>query len=173
MAPAQRQALQVLRMVHELHKQGYQLLRIAPGMFASGCHWRCAITPRSNILSSHGALLSDRDGSVAHYSSGQEDEYSGWADAKADEAPELAAKFLRRFPEIVERAHGDDWNYAGWYARMLGYAERAVFPVAYADWWEPPDPRFLPLWGHESDLPMPPPGDAGGCACPRGGSGWA
>lgn len=156
----QRRALLVLQMVHELHKQGYQLLRIAPGMSASGCHWRCAVTTRANIRRDNGAMLVDHDAPAAQYTTGQEDAYFGWTDAQEDDAPELARKFAVRLPQVVDGAVGDDWAYAGWYARMLGYAERGLFPVAYADWWEPPNPRFLPLWGHESDLPMPPPGDA-------------
>ena len=160
MEAEQRRALRVLRLVHELHKQGYQLLRIAPGMAPSGGYWRCAITPRSNILRSHGAMLRDYERLVAHYSSGQDNEYFGWRDAKHDTVKQLSEKFRQRFPEIVDASQGDDWSYAGWYVRMLGYAEKSMFPVAYADWYEKPDPRFLPLWGFESDLPMPPPGDA-------------
>jgi hypothetical protein len=34
----------VVEMVHELHKAGYQLLRISPGLSPSGIHWRCPIT---------------------------------------------------------------------------------------------------------------------------------
>ena len=159
MEAPKRRALRILRLVHELHKQGYQLLRIVPGMSPSGCYWRCAITPRSNVLRSHGAMLSDDERLVAHYTSGQDNEYFGWTDAAQDDVQQLAAKFTERFGEIVAASHGDDWNYAGWYVRMLGYAERELFPVSYADWIEEPDPRFLPLWGGESDLPMPPPGD--------------
>jgi len=155
-----RSSLRVLRLVHELHKQGYQRLRIAPGMAPSGCYWRCSITSKSNILRSHGAMLKDFDRAVAHYSSGQDNEYFGWTDAKSDDVKELAAKFMNRFPEVIEASLGDDWSYAGWYVRMLGYAEREMLPIAYADWYVSPDPRFLPIWGHDSDLPMPPPGDA-------------
>ena len=155
-----RRALRVLRLVHELHKQGYQLLRIAPGMAPSGCYWRCAITPKSNILRSHGAMLSNEERFVAHYSSGQDNEYFGWTDATHDDVKQLTAKFKERFAVIVEASRADDWVYVGWYVRMLGYAEREQFPVAYADSYSDPDPRFLPLWGFESDLPMPPPGDA-------------
>ena len=43
-------ARRVLRLVRDLHEQGYQLLRISPGMAPSGCYWRCAVTPKSNIL---------------------------------------------------------------------------------------------------------------------------
>jgi hypothetical protein len=155
-----RRALRVLRMVHELHKQGYQLLRIAPGMSSSGCSWRCSIAPRSNILKSHGAKLKDWDQLAAHYSSSQDNEYFGWRDSKEATVQELAQRFQERFPDIVAASRGDDWNYAGWYVRMLGYAERELFPIAYADWDVPPNPRFLPLCGCTSDLPMPPPGDA-------------
>lgn len=156
----QRRALRVLRLVHELHKHGFQLLRIAPGMSASGCYWRCAITHKANILRSHGAMLSDEERLVAHHTSGQANEYFGWTDATDDTVQQLATKFTERFADIVDASRGDDWEYAGWYVRMLGYAEREMFPVAYADWHEEPDPRFLPLWGGQSDLPMPPPGDA-------------
>ena len=148
-------------MVHELHKRGYQLLRIAPGMSASGCHWRCAITPRSNIFKTHGAMLKDVDRCAAHYTSGQDNQYFGWSDATTDTVQQLADRFMERYPEIVDAAIGDDWSYAGWYVRMLGYAERGLFPIAYADWFDGSrDTRYLPLLNGESDLPMPPPGDA-------------
>ena len=160
MEPHFRRGLRVLRLVHELHKRGYQLLRIAPGMSPSGCHWRCSITPRANILSIHGARLKDFDRPVAHYTSAQDNEYFGWTDAKHDTVLQLAERFAERYPEILEASYGDDWSYVGWYVRMLGYAERSFFPISYADWYDAePDPRFLPLLGTESDLPMPPPGD--------------
>jgi hypothetical protein len=40
-----------LLMVGELHVRGYQRLRIAPGMSASGCYWRCSVTPAAHIRS--------------------------------------------------------------------------------------------------------------------------
>jgi hypothetical protein len=113
------------------------------------------------MLKIHGAMISDWDRSAAHYTSGQDNEYFGWHDAKHDNVQQLAQKFTERFPEIVAASKGDDWNYAGWYVRMLGYAENGNFPIAYADWaGKGPDLRFLPLLGTESDLPMPPPGDS-------------
>lgn len=106
-------------------------------------------------------MISDWDRSTPHYKSGQDNEYFGWHDAKHDNVQQLAQKFAERFPEIVAAAKGDDWNYAGWCVRMLGYAENGNFPVAFADWaGKESDPRFLPLLGTESDLLMPPPGDS-------------
>ncbi len=128
-------------------------------MSPSGCHWRCAISPRSNILKTNGAKLKDYDRCVAHYTRGQDNEYFGWHDATHDTVQQLARRFTERFPEIVNAAQGDDWSYAGWYVKMLGYAERGRFPIAYADW-DLDIGRFLPLIDGDSDLPMPPPGDA-------------
>jgi hypothetical protein len=105
-------------------------------------------------------MLSDFDRDAAHYTSGQENEYFGWDDARHDTARDLAAKFIDRFPEIVRLGLGTDWLYAGWNVQMLGVAERGEVPVAYSDWYEEPDPKWLPTTrGFESGLPMPPPGE--------------
>ena len=160
--PAIRRCLRVLAAVHELHKLGYQRLRIAPGMSPAGTAWRCGITPVTNIRHDHGALASDLARLTVHYSSGMSNEYFGWSDARHDNARDIAAKLVARFPEVIEAARGRDWAYVGWYAEMLGIAERGHLPVAYADWYEEPGRRWLPTTaGFESGLPMPPPGEAG------------
>ena len=143
----ERRALRVLRLVHEFHKQGHQLMRVEPCLAPSGMYWRCAITPRVNIRRSHGALIADysADDIVARYTSGQDNEYFGWRDAKHDELKQLVEKFRERYPAIVERSRGDDWAFAGWYVRMLGYAENGEFPMSYCDGYSDRNPRFLPL----------------------------
>jgi hypothetical protein len=95
------------------------------------------------------------DRNAAHYTSGQGSEYFGWPDATHDTVQQLAERFSERYSEIVRFSFGDDWSYAGWYVRMLGYAERGLFPIAYVEWNDPPNPDYLPLLGAESDLPMP------------------
>lgn len=153
----ERRALRVLQMVHELHKAGYQRIRICPGMSASGGSWRCAVTPMDNIERNHGAMLVDWDNGVARYTSGQKNHYFEWMDAESDTARELAAKFIARFPEIARRGLGQDWSYAGWYVQMLGFAEREEFPTAYADWHGTPHPNWLSTDRNLiSKLPMPP-----------------
>lgn len=134
-------------------------MRIAPYMAPSGCHWRCSITPRSNILRSHGAKLKNLELETARYTSGQSNHYFDWSDAEHDDVKALTEKFRERFPHIVRCSKGLDWEYVGWYVTMLGYAERELFPIAYADWPLPED-GFMPLSGGESDLLLPPPGEA-------------
>lgn len=156
-SPAIRHAQRVLLIVHELHKRGYQRLRISPGMSPSGMHWRCTITPVSNILVFDGAMTRDYDVG-AHYSTADENIFFGWQDAREDTARALATKFIERFPEIVSAGKGSDWSYAGWYVQMLGFAEQGAFPVAYADWYGD-KPDYLATIGDDV-LPYPPPGEA-------------
>jgi hypothetical protein len=161
----QTAALNVLLMVHELHKRGYQRLRIVPGMSASGMHWRVTILPRSRVLKVHGALSHDWTwrGPEPFYTSGQQRKYFDWEDAQDDGPCELADKFVERFAAIAEASLGADWAYAGWYMEMLTKAGSGEFPVAYADWHEDPDPLWLPTTkGFQSGLQMPPPGEADG-----------
>ncbi len=154
-------SLRVLQSVHELHKLGYQRVRIVPGMAPSGMHWRCSITHVGNILDTHGAMFMNQSVDAAHYSSSQETEYFGWTDAASDTAAELADKLIHRFSWIARNGHGRDWLYAGWYVEMLGLAEKGAFPIAYADWYEDPEPGWLPTSGvQQTRLPMPPGGEA-------------
>lgn len=155
-----RRALRVLQMVHELHKRGYQRLRIAPGMSPSGADWRVSITPVSNTLRSNGAKAREDQRQSASYNSGMSNEYFGWPDAASDTARDLADKFQARFSDITAAGRGRDWAYAGWYVEMLGHAERGAFPIAYADWYELPPEGLLPTTVSDVLLPAPPPGEA-------------
>lgn len=151
-------------MVGELHKRGHQRLRISPGMSPSGMHWRCLVTSADNILRSHGALVANHDEEVvAFYTSGQENEYFGWTDARRATARQLAEMFIERFPTIAERSLGEDWLYAGWYVQMLGVAETGYFPMAFNDWGDLSGAPVLPTIGvgnaeSAPDLPLPPGG---------------
>lgn len=158
--PIIRRCQRVLAMVHELHKRGYQRLRIVPGLSGAG-YWRCHVTPVGNVLRAHGAMARDPGRQSATYTSGMDNAYFGWEDARRDTARDLADRFLARFPEIAEPGRGRDWAYAGWYVEMLGIAERGHLPVSYAEWYANPHPRWLPTTaGFDSGLPMPPGGEA-------------
>jgi hypothetical protein len=162
-----RRAQRVLAMVHELHKAGYQQLRICPGMSPSGGCWRVAITHKGNILKSHGAMIAEFGGrDAANYTSGQDNNYFDWHDAEHDTARQLAQKFLERFSDICTKGRGLDHEYVGWYVQMLGFSERGIFPVSYADY-QQDHPRWMSTTGGDSDskisgLPKPPPGFAEG-----------
>jgi len=151
-------------MVGELHKRGHQKLRVSPGMAPSGMYWRCFVTPADNIQSVNGARVADHDqAAVAMYTTGQENHYFGWTDARHATARQLAGLFVERFPIIAERSLGEDWPYAGWYVQMLGVAENGHLPVAFDDWEDLSGARVLPTIGdgdpeRAPEIPLPPGG---------------
>ncbi len=61
-------------------------------------------------------------------------------DNAADDSPcQLAAKFVKRFPAVVEDGKGSDPDYARWYADMIEATEPEGLIYMYADWELPSD----------------------------------
>jgi hypothetical protein len=155
----------VLLMVSELHRRGHQRLRIAPGLSPDGGeHWRCSITPITNISNKHGARLVDWEHLAAHYTSGAGAKYFDWSYAANLDPAKLALRFIEEFPLIAEAGRGSDWAYSGWYQEMLGLTHPDLLPIAYRDEGCPKD-RLLTVGGSRSGvvIPLPPPGE---CAEP-------
>ena len=150
---ALRDAARLIAMVHELHKAGYQRIRICPSMAPNGIHWRCGISFAANVAGDGRTFCGGTEGQVAAYSSGQGANYFGWADGDRLTARQMARRFLTAFPLIAERGAGLDWPYAGWLTDVLGYAEHGKFVAFYADY--ELDPEDLARWA-----PPPPPGNA-------------
>jgi hypothetical protein len=126
--PLVRHATRVIAMVHELHKAGYQRIRMLPYLAPSGCYWRCAITYSDNVEDDGYHIRNEDDDGrhVAPYTTGDDNRYFGWQDAEKLSARELADRFLREFPLIAERGQGRDWMYAGWVTDVLGRAEQGT-----------------------------------------------
>jgi hypothetical protein len=127
-------------MVGELHRRGYQKIRVMPFMSPSGLHWRCWIGPDTLFYRNHGAFLRDSgfseapsESQSARYTSGEENRYFGWEDAEKDDARLLADKFLVRFARLAGEGEGWSYAYAGWYQRLLGLAELGWLPVVMSD----------------------------------------
>lgn len=131
-SPAIRRAVRLLQMVSELHKVGYQRLRIASGLSSSGCYWRCHITTVDNIKPNGWEPIEWERG-VAFYTTGQENEYFKWPDSPGKTARQLAELFVKRFPDIARAGVGLDYEYVGWFQTMLGDAEKGELPCFFAD----------------------------------------
>ncbi|MDE3010990.1 MAG: hypothetical protein KGI67_08895 [Pseudomonadota bacterium] len=138
-----RRGCRVIAMVHELHKVGYQRLRISP--FAQGISdWGCAVTDARNVHADGHSLIK-RDAVLAPVCCSSKGHcYFDWHDAAGFGARQLAELFLERYPLVAERGHGQDWTYAGWLSAVLGVAEHGRLPVMYpsadARLFLPPDP---------------------------------
>lgn len=143
-------------MVSELHRMGYQRLRLMPYLHPNA--WRLAVAPKELFSDSNGAFVPHEklgDSSVAIYSAaGGGDGYFDWIDARGDDARALAEKFIARFPVIAERGKGRDWAYAGWVSELVGFLEQGDWlPTVYWDEMEgsPDDLRMLPIWVATAD----------------------
>jgi hypothetical protein len=170
--PWVRRSQRVIRMVSELHRMGFQRLRIFPYEYPLA--WRLCVAPRCACSRCNGAYVPQLDDALYEhqptYSSASENEYFNWKDARTDDARHLAMKFVQRFPVSAERGQGRDWEYAGWLAELLGVLERGdLLPIVMAEYFEP-GPLELPAlpirdYGVVSDhatrldFPLPPPGE--------------
>lgn len=128
-SPVVRRAIRVLRMVHELHKAGYQRLRVLPYSNDSGTAWRAEITYVDNVGDDGFSTIDhdpDEAGKVARYSTAQGNQFFGWVDAASADARELARLFLTRFPHLCNLGQGLDWAYAGWLVDVIGWAEQSA-----------------------------------------------
>ena len=71
----------LLTLVAELHRRGYERLRVNVGMAPSGLYWRCSY---------YAAGASNVTGPVPRYTTGNGLTIFDWADAQHDAPPALA-----------------------------------------------------------------------------------
>jgi hypothetical protein len=173
--PYVRRSTRLLAMVGELHKRGYQRLRVMPYIGSTG-HWRCSIAPVLLFYRNQGAIHLEPEGGadaqevamVARHTGAAGNHYFDWEDAGADTARSLADKFIDRFPLLSMNSQGWDYPYAGWYLRLLGIAERGWLAYVFAEY-EKTSFERLHLrdtrpddWRNSTEeppvLPVPPPG---------------
>jgi hypothetical protein len=143
-----RRSVRVIRMVSELHRMGYQHARIMPHEYPLA--YRIVIAPRSRFSLLNGAYAPGAyEDPCARYSSAQENRYFDWTDAAADNARQLAEKFVDRFPDLLAACQGSDWAYAGWLSDLLATLDQQTgrLPIVMAENLEPgPETlRALPL----------------------------
>ena len=140
-----RRATRVLAMVAELHKAGYQQVRISPGLSPSGAHWRCSITFAGNVKSDGFSIryFDTENRLVAPYTSAEQESFFGWPDGDLLNARHLAVRLLQDYPRIAVGGSGRDWLYAGWFADIFGRAEQG-------------SPQDLPIFNADSIRTWPP-----------------
>lgn len=157
-----RQTQRVIRMVSDLHRLGYQRLRIMPYIYPLA--WRVAIGPADLFSERNGAWMERVPDEVCTtYSSASLNRYFGWTDAGSDNARQLADKFIKRFPGVCAASYGRDWAYAGWLCELLGTLERAnALPFVMEEYFPTPPEQldYMPLKRMDDlrdvQFPLPP-----------------
>jgi hypothetical protein len=151
----------VLHMVAELHRLGYERLRLVPMISPSGLHWRGSVTPVSNVRRKHGARArAYSDEVLAIHSTGQGAAVFEWEDARDDPPEALARKFIERFPGIASAGKGSDPAYADWYRQMLELTAPEGTFYADGDWVVADDQVPTLSVPQGVVVPLPPPGEA-------------
>lgn len=142
--PVVRRGTRLLSMVHELHKAGFQRLRVSFGWPADGGEWRCFL---GSVADFGRDGWTPAKGAGGHwYTSSDGVQFFGWTDTASDDARQLAAKFIERLPDTAAACRGADWEYAGWLTSILGTAEHGTLPALYGgiDFSSPPGKAALP-----------------------------
>lgn len=123
-------ALLLLRAVRVLHREGWQRLRIFPGISGSGMHWRTSITyPENFVVQEWGLDLANFEMGY-FWTTGEKFEVAGMTVDRRT-TPEALARALQVQLDM-NRGWGTDPAYAAWFSRLVDAANRLRrLPVAY------------------------------------------
>lgn len=139
-----RKLTRLFHMVHELHKIGYQGLRITTQDHNS---YRYFLSPsflfcgEEDLFFPRWTKLDSRFTNANGYPSDilvsanswlpDSSEYfneHGWTDSEGKNARQLANMFVERFPKIAAASWLEDFSYAGWLTSLIGEMEHGWYP---------------------------------------------
>ena len=160
--------IRLIKMLVELHRRGYQLLRICPYEHMAWAveFWPSRFfSPRNGAYLMSGAYVDLQSHEETRHSAGSGFRYFGWSGVERYDAQHLAGEFVKRFPKTCAASQGRDWEYAGWLSELSGHVSRTRrLPFVSAEYFEPAPEElmFLPLRDYENggeitQFPLPPP----------------
>lgn len=115
----------LLFMVKELHKRGYENLRIIPSLSPSGMSWRCEFFDGRTDLMTASTWLTN---------------YETESSRKIKlTVAQLADNFERDNRVFVEACKVENAEYVSWYSQMVDSLKKDELPYAYAEYFSPTD----------------------------------
>ena len=139
-------AYEIVMIVHELHKRGYEQLRLLAGWSPNGLCWRWLVYPK--VLMTHGNRFEhDIEGVPFRclYSSTGED-------YPKDREPYSVDEFIKGNEGFLELARGEDKAYVDWYKNIISHAENKDVPIAFGEYFSAKQWKFM----SDEDLEYPP-----------------
>lgn len=112
----------VLYIAGNLHKKGYENLRIVPSLSSSGVYWRCSfITQKLNII------------------------VSGWIQEHFEinekeielSIEELTNLFIEKENDFLQNCKGKNEEYVKWFENVLLNLKKEELPYAFSDYFSP------------------------------------
>lgn len=136
---------ELMQILHELHKLGYQKLRWMSYMAPTGLSLRCHITTQDHICVNQ-EICFDGDGNEVWCTSNS-------VMTTGDDIKPLVEIFMRENPRLLEIGKGEDSEYVEWFAKLLSLAADGQAPVFYGEYWSEPMGRIKVGKG---TMPTPP-----------------
>ena len=130
-------AYEVVMLAHELHKRGYEQLRLFAGLSPSGMYWRWHLYPK--------ALMGNDNGFERHLGHIEFECLRSSTDESRPEGRDLidVEQVLREHADFFEKAKGEDKAYVKWFQQIVDHAEKNDFPIAYCDYYSHDEWVFL------------------------------
>ena len=145
-------AYEIIMAVDELHKQGYEQLRLLPGMSPNGCAWRWNIYPRCTMgrnnffeCNGYGEVVIYNVSNIPHGSTNQTKSGIAISDVVN------ALKIL--FPDVIEKGHQPDQKYVEWFKYIVEGAKQDQYVIAFGEYFDVSKGWEL---AHEKRIPCPP-----------------
>ena len=112
----------VIMLVDELHKQGYEQLRLLSGMSPNGCAWRWALYPKILMTDNQFEMYGDTTPFKSIYGS------------TGDGRPIIAKRptLFQKHKEYLLLAKGSDKEYVAWFHNIVDHAQNGIYPIAYS-----------------------------------------
>ena len=125
---------ELMKILYELHKLGYQKLRWMSYMAPSGLSLCCHITTQDHIWANR-EIVFDGDPNEIWCSS------IGEMTTGEDIMP-LVKTFMRENPRLLDIGRGNDPDYVEWFNRLLSFAAEGQTPVFDGEYWSLPMERI-------------------------------
>ena len=127
-------AYELMQILHELHKLGYQKLRWVSYISPNGCCLRCHITTQDHICANREIIFTGDSNEIWCTSTG--------AMSTGEDIRPLVKAFMADNPRLLEIGKGDDSEYVDWFNKLLSCAAKGDAPVFYGEYWSLPMGRI-------------------------------
>lgn len=122
---------ELMQILHELHKMGYQKLRWLSYMAPSGMNLRCHITTQDHIYAHMGICFDDDHEEV--WSTSMQVLRTG------EDIKPFIPVFMKENPRLLEIGRGEDSEYVEWFDKLLSLASCNGAPNFYDEYWALPE----------------------------------
>ena len=122
--------LELMQILHELHKLGYQKLRWISCWSPNGFYLRCFITTQDHIILNRNVDLDECADEVWYTSAGTM--------TTGEDITPLISQFIDENPRLLEIGKGIDPDYVEWFEKLLSQAQQGIPPEFYGEYWSLP-----------------------------------